>query len=518
MKKGIVALLLHSLMLILLIFLWAKPTWADIGGTEGQKQVIQQANFPSSYFDVNVPKLGLKLNACQNSDGSLKITAECWAFMINSTITSANGIQALGNPVAVNPDGTKPEVMRPGGAAGFIASGIDMMINNKPASSKDYIAYMGNQLHVPGTPEVAYAADGGRGFNGLTPVLNIWVMMRNLAYFLFAVIFVIIGVMIMTRRKIDPKTVATVQNALPKIIFALVIVTFSYAIAGFLIDLMYVALALIVTLMNSLQDGNGKLVETLLSGSIFSFVLNGDKGLFGVSGSIAVITSGIVNNMLGIQNIPLLSDAVGAVGGGLAFLIVSIAILVALFRTWLALIGAFANIILAVIFAPLRLTMDAIPGQNHFGAWVKDLLANLLTFPLVTILLAIGSYIAAYPLTVSQAQTGFTPPLLGAGNVREVLPFVGLGILLTIPKALEILREAMKAPGFKYGSAWQQSIGQSVNANIATAKYAPNAPGVQRFIARPIRGSSLVTGVSSTVRSLGNPGPKVPDSAEVDNR
>lgn len=341
---------------------------------------------------------------------------------------------------------------------------------------------MGNNLRVPGTPEPAYAAGGGFGFNGLSPILNIWALSRNIAYFLFSIIFVVIGIMIMTRRKIDPKTVATVQNALPKIIFALVIVSFSYAIAGFLIDMMYVVLGLIVTLMSSLQ-GNPVKVDELLSGSIFNFALN---GAFAVTLHIGQIVGGIANSLapFNLGTTPIVSNTIGGMTGALAMLVVAIAILVALFRTWFALIGAFANIVLGVIFAPLRLTLDAIPGQNQFGGWIRDLLANMMTFPLVTVLLAIGAYIASFP--VEHEQPGFTPPLLGAGTVEEVLPFVGLGILLTIPKALDIMRETLKAPAFKFGGAWMESATKGVQGAQITGKFVDKqADRVQVGAVRP---------------------------------
>lgn len=471
MKKGIIALLLHSLMLVLLLFLWVKPTWAG----ETISKPPENSNL-GAWFSQSVQQYDQKMVE-ETADTSVDASLWTGSFVTGNII---NGLRnyAIGNIYINNTTGSVKGAqagMRPGGAAGFLASGIDLMVSTKPASSIDYVAYMGSKLHVPGTPEVAYAAGGGFGFNGLTPVLSIWTLFRNLAYFLFAIMFVVIGVMIMTRRKIDPKTVATIQNALPKIIFALIIVTFSYAIAGFMVDLMYVLLALIVTIMGSLQGSPSDFVPNLLSGSIFKFVISeSGSGLFGVSGSIAVIVSGIINGLLGLNQGGSINQLAGslnpiaALGGGLAFLIVAIAILVALFRTWLALIGAFANIILAVIFAPLRLTLDAIPGQNQFGNWIRDLASNLLAFPVVVIMLAIGGYIASY--ANPEEIVGFTPPLLGAGNVREVLPFVGLGILLTIPKVLDILREALKAPAFKYGGAWMESMGKGVQgAQIITS-------------------------------------------------
>lgn len=413
---------------------------------------------------------------------NLRETSQNGSWGLESTVQAIVGTSAPAAAVLI----AEPQLdesgaitmKKDGGAIGFLTTSMDSMIKTRPVSGFEYVAYMGSQLHVPGAPEQVYAAPGdpigGRGLYGLTPVLNIWILSRNLAYFLFSIVFVIVGIMIMTRRKIDPKTAASIQNALPKIIFALIIVTFSYAIAGFLIDIMYVALALIVTLMGSLPEGPVNVPE-LLSGSIFGFVAN---GYFDVTLSVAQNVAGIVNGILNLSRDAVSGSVTGFITGGLAFLIVAVAILVALFRTWLALIGAFANVILAVIFAPLRLTMDALPGQNQFTAWVKDLLANLLTFPLVTILLAIGAYIASYP--GEKTVPGFAPPLLGAGTTAEVLPFVGLGILLTIPKALDILRETFKAPGFKYGGAWMESMTAGVAGSRfvggATYKAGSNVP------------------------------------------
>jgi hypothetical protein len=355
---------------------------------------------------------------------------------------------------------------------GFFANGIDTMVKTRPASSIEYVAYMGSQLHVPGTPDVAYAASpGGFGFAGLNPVLGIWTVMRNLAYVIFAFIFIVIGVMIMTRQKIDPKTVATIQSALPKIVFALIFVTFSYPIAGFMVDLMHVSLGLIVTIINAGFPNSQVSVTQLLKDGLFQFALG---GTFITANSIGSAVKNITDSMfLGVESsgaaktvVSGVGGVVGGVGYGLAYVIVAIAVLVALFRAWLALVGAFANIIMQVIFAPVRLTLDAIPGQNQFSAWLKDLLANLSAFPVVAIFLAIGAGIAKYS---GPDAPGFAPPLLGVGNVKDVLPFVGLGILLSIPKAIDIVREVIKAPAFKYGSAWSEAL-QS-GRNVAGVGY-----------------------------------------------
>lgn len=357
------------------------------------------------------------------------------------------------------------------GALGFFASNIDFMIRTKPASSIDYVAYEIRRLHVPGTPDVAYAADGGTGFVALQPILQIWTMSRNLAYIIFAVLFIVVGVMIMTRQKIDPKTVASVQNALPKMVFALVMITFSYAIAGFLIDLMYVSLGLIVTIITAIDAGFGQTVQsTILSHNLFYYVLTGEfwGTITSASSSINVLVQSFVNGAQGGNTIQ--GSILGIVSSGLAFLIILVALLIALFRTWFILLDAYAHIVLAIILAPLQLSLDAIPGQAQFSKWVREMLANLAAFPLVAFMLTLGTAIATnfgHGVSGGKDTIGFAPPMIGAGNAQAIASIVGLAIILTIPKTVDITREFIKAPKFKFGSAWSENV-NAARAGLTT--------------------------------------------------
>jgi len=134
------------------------------------------------------------------------------------------------------------EGYRPGGAIGGITNLIAAMYANPPASSVEYFADLGRNL---GIVKPAYAQ--GVGFEGLRPILPLWKAFRNIAYLFFTIIFVVIGFAIMFRVKLDPQTVISIQNAIPRIVVALILVTFSYAIAGLLIDLIYVIYFLFVS-------------------------------------------------------------------------------------------------------------------------------------------------------------------------------------------------------------------------------------------------------------------------------
>lgn len=124
-----------------------------------------------------------------------------------------------------------------GGAVGFMGGLIGMTFS-LPVSTSQYVAYMGNNF---GLTQKANAQTTGTGFNSLGPVVKVWSAFRNITYLLLVAVFLFIGLGIMFRFNLDGKTAMTIQNQIPKIIIALILITFSYAIAGLLIDVMWIS-------------------------------------------------------------------------------------------------------------------------------------------------------------------------------------------------------------------------------------------------------------------------------------
>ncbi len=94
----------------------------------------------------------------------------------------------------------------------------------------------------------AYAAQG-LGYASISPFSTIWKVFRDVAYILMVLVVISLGFLIMFRAKLDPQAVISIENSLPRIVIALILVTFSFAIAGFLIDLMYVLIGLCVSML-----------------------------------------------------------------------------------------------------------------------------------------------------------------------------------------------------------------------------------------------------------------------------
>ena len=128
---------------------------------------------------------------------------------------------------------------------------------NMPASGIQSTAHAIAQAGI--VPE-AYAADG-LGFGGIASFSEIWKQMRNVSFIVIVLAIIIAGFMIMFRTKIDANTAISIESTLPKLIVTLILIQFSFAIAGFLIDGMYVVSGLVIVILGPLVSPNVTNVE-----------------------------------------------------------------------------------------------------------------------------------------------------------------------------------------------------------------------------------------------------------------
>ncbi len=409
-----------------------------------------------------------------------------------------------------------------GGAITFVSHAIGGTFN-MPVSSSQYVYALREQF---GISKSAYAQETGYGFKSLGPILQVWKAFRNLVFLFFVLIFSAVGIGIMFRFKMDARTVMTIQNQIPKLTIGLVLITFSYAIAGFLIDMMYVVVYLIINIGSNVYStsGLGSLNAPSLNSTPFGFVnslyssfeipiVGFNTGIIGVaggaSGSVGNIITGLFDGFLdsvlgsafkllispmGVALLPVkavcsMADAVphlsslpllgvidkipviGSVpflgGGGpecglpdavanigqsiikgivslLAFIVILVAILVSLFRLWFALIKAYLFILLDIVFAPFWIAAGLLPGGGlGFGAWFRDVLANLAVFPVVIAILIIGRiFIDAFGNTKGDY---FVPPLIGnPGDPSEIGTLIGLGMILLTPQLIDTVKGMLK--------------------------------------------------------------------------
>jgi len=333
-----------------------------------------------------------------------------------------------------------------------------------PVSGVYYLADVGNNLKIV---KPAYAQTTGTGFTVLQPVLKVWKVFRNFSYVFFVLIFVASGFAIMFRMKLSPQTVISIQSALPRIVIALLLATFSYAIAGFLIDLMYVLMYLVITVLAGVSGQDlGRLREVFIT----SGFTNALRYIFDIVGwgAAPIPVFGLLVGFL-VGTIPaisvLLPTALVTAGTGAAIgLIIGILIVLAIIlylsiKLFIELLKAYISILLLTIFAPLQIAAGVIPGFPGFGSWFRNLLGNILVFPAVATLM-----ILARTFQVTIAGIPWTPPMLAGGsntgNLVHIL--IAWGMLFFVVQVPAVVKKAVGATGFEFDLGRQLGWGKAV--------------------------------------------------------
>jgi len=344
----------------------------------------------------------------------------------------------------------------------------------------------------------AKAQSEGFGYTQLEFIRPMWKGVRNASYFLFVLVTIIMAFMIMFRVKISPQIVISVQSALPKIATAIVLVTFSYAIAGLMIDLIYVIIGIIsmIATQMGLFPSTG-LAYIFISGSlpggiIFYFITYLFLFALGLYGSLFV-------SVPIFMAIPL--SIIYMLVAFLAFVILIFVFIWQMLKVFWMLVKTLAQIYILIIVGPLQITLGTvIPGMG-IGSWLKSLFANLAVFPAVGAMLAlthmfvVNGYLAminthldnvgvdALAVIINEifgtswnpVKVVWSPPFLGgAGGSLVSLMFIimSLAIMMMISKIADIIKATVAGQPFAYGTAIGQSLTEVPKAawNMDTTK------------------------------------------------
>src|SRR3990167_1477829 len=90
---------------------------------------------------------------------------------------------------------------------------------------------------VPIVGNRVYAAGATYDIPLETMVLELWKLARNASYAILSIIMIVIGMMIMVRKKVNTQLIVTVENAIPRVILGVFLITFSYPIGATFIAL-----------------------------------------------------------------------------------------------------------------------------------------------------------------------------------------------------------------------------------------------------------------------------------------
>ena len=378
----------------------------------------------------------------------------------------------------------------------------------------------------------SYAAEG-IGFSALRGFRPIWLLFRNLAFAILVLVVVAIAFMMMFRMKMSAQTSISIESALPKIVITMLLVTFSYAIAGFLIDVMYIVMGLLISVLcggtAETYCPTGEYFSTYTSSSfapiwtsffpysapsdsVFGKLMamigieheTGLSTVFGLSDSILnVLPVHITSIIYGVSffanmfilsyvlaiaqnagwsevfnNVTAFTFSFGSlpkifIGSGIALavwtllaqilpraimsLLIFMTLIGLFFRIYFMLLFSYLRIILYILFAPAYLLLEAIPGNNAFSSWFKNLFGELMTFPIVVGLFVTGSLITNNYLNPSDPNTHvWAPPFLGGIEQGSYIMIVGMGILFLVP---DLTAQAKGFLGVSQGGGNKWGIG-----------------------------------------------------------
>lgn len=330
-----------------------------------------------------------------------------------------------------------------GKAAGLIS----VPYSHPPASG---IAWVQQGLQQAGFVPDTYAATG-LGFASIQGYLPIWKLFRDISYLLLVLVMISIGFMIMFRVNLGGAAVG-IESALPRIVLAMIMITFSFPIAGFLIDMMYALIAVCIGLLYNAglaaNQNTGWLgtyptakdyLNSYLTAGFLQLWPQGSGNFFKVGASLWQLMPPMVQGMFQIIIVPIatyytssilhipekiagsfsgISIAGFAIGDlvklpvvvmataliGFLYIVgpslilgivIMLTIMIFIFRIFFMLLESYIKILLYIIFSPIILMFSAIPGNGNIGWWMRNLIGELMTFPTVMVITLVGNAIMA---------------------------------------------------------------------------------------------------------------------------
>lgn len=408
-----------------------------------------------------------------------------------------------------------------GGALGATTGLIGALYANPPLRTADYLASVGENL---GIVKTAHAQVIGSGNAVLNPILSLWKVSRNISYLIMIIVFVIIGLMVMFRNRINPQTVITAQAALPGLVIGLILITFSYFLASLISDTAFIGTNLVGYYFSAAQnkpvqdlvaDTSSQNILTLFSkfvGIIDSgpatraleivFTNSSEKvqdfmrfaaGLMAfqygnMAGHVVPVVGDLAGIITGLGAGAVTAAAAPQIFGQVLAWISMVVLLYSMIKLLFRLINSFLSIIFLTISAPFQFLAAALPGRQGIATgWILNMLANVLVFPAILAVFYFVSFLLAgtgrdfSPLNVSdlhQIRDGSlvpaiyaeeknkiigsaTFPLFGGLNTSLITIILALGALIASPAIPDIIVRTV-------GRAGQagQLLGQELSGNI----------------------------------------------------
>jgi len=341
----------------------------------------------------------------------------------------------------------------------------------------------------------AYYSPGGTGFSLLKPIQNFWSWSVRVVYGFLLIIVIIIAFAIMFRQRLSGSVEVTVQNAIPAIALAMILVPLSYAISGLFIDFITVGTNAVHAFLigapgspgNTLYTNSG-VDENLYKGPLGNETPTPDRGYYpddirvdwlrardrinvsstfgaigqdvgqvsGLNGNVIFLAIGSIVNLITGQTSDDPADFTW-VGDIVQFFISIVTMWIGL-QIFVALFKKYMTIILYPIISPFIFATVAIPGNGtksimqYAKVMLAAALAYIVTYAmfLLTIIFTSQDFLNDVP---TFASASFNPPLIGLRSIgigsnemtQLLLTLIGLGIYFSIPSTLKSIDDSLGA-------------------------------------------------------------------------
>ncbi len=424
-------------------------------------------------FAQTIPSSTSTLSQCAPVNGSGLSTWNSCGF--TPSIFQSGAIAILGNYTQYS-NTTAQNFKYTGGygAMGTMASLMGSMYAARPESGVGYFAYLGEKAGFINNTYAATTSNSGGpiyGFSFLSPIEPLWALTRNVAYFLLILIIIMTGIMIIIGGKIGGQIPITFMSALPNIVAAVILIEFSYALAGFMIDLMNILLSFVFFTFNYLGPNlGGKSFSSAFSSNMYIFNVFGTiqgnlqsalKGANTVLGPISSSHPGIYGTLLSMLG-HLLKGPFSSI---IAFIIAIILLFTAI-KIFMKLLASYIILIFLPVAAPFMFLFGAFPGQGKFyWKFFIGMFKAIMAFVVVYVIFLIMYYLeygnGGLPISFGN---GNALPLIGfqsissAGSTSVIAAFIAVGLFVLIPKLVSDVQNAISRDFGDYGTELKKNV------------------------------------------------------------
>src|SRR3989339_32178 len=307
----------------------------------------------------------------------------------------------------------------PGSALGM-AYGLEHGLKSTPPPVN--LAYFWNRT-IEDLPiaNKALAADVQYNSPLLDVFYSLWQLSRNVSLALMSVILLIIGIMIILRKKVNQQAVVTIQYAIPRIVVSFILILFSYPIGGIMASLGW-----------NLFSNAWRIVFEFMGDNI-SAPVDATGKIMGFSGAfslLAIVVSGVL--FFSGAGVVLLTFAIGLL---IVLILMFVYLSVKAFLIYL-------KLIMSIMSAPIEFVIAAIPGsETRISAWFKRMAIYVLTLFGMGAMVPIGILVSFKLLegSVNANQLGWGYLIGMFGPVFAILYCFGAAIRMetTITKFID---------------------------------------------------------------------------------